>query len=262
MKKSVEEKELEKLRKKETQLQNKKAKQEESFLNHFLETKIPVTLQSKLESAFFCAFKLVFSKGTAVIEKTYNTDKMQQDFDIRSYTADVRQTRKSIKSFQKGSRTSLNEFLSGASGVTLGAFGIGLPDIPLFISFILKSVYQISLNYGYDYTTDKEKEFILNIINASLLKGDDFQTADMAIDYFIENNQFKTALTEDENIRNVSNILSKELLYTKFLQGIPIVGAVGGSYDYIYIKRLTNYAKLKYYKRFLNDRQKRKTKIK
>ena len=262
MKKSVEQKELDKLLKQETRLHDKKVKQEESFLNQFLETKVPVTLQSKLESAFFCAFKLVFNKGTAVIEKTYNKTKIQQDFDIKSYVADIKQNRKSIKSFQKGNQTSLNEFLSGASGVTLGALGIGLPDIPLFISFVLKSVYQISLNYGYDYTLDKEKAFILNIIKASLLKGESFQDADRKIEYFIEHGVFEESLTEDENLRNVSCILSKELLYTKFLQGIPVVGAVGGSYDYIYIKRLTKYAKLKYYKRFLQDRQKRKAKMK
>ena len=47
--------------------------------------------------------------------------------------------------------------------------------------------------------------------------------------------------------------LSGELLYMKFLQGIPIVGAVGGAYDPIYIDRITRYAAMKYNRRFLHD---------
>ena len=45
--------------------------------------------------------------------------------------------------------------------------------------------------------------------------------------------------------------MSKELLYMKFLQGIPVVGAVGGAYDVVYLKQITEYANLKYERRFL-----------
>ena len=51
--------------------------------------------------------------------------------------------------------------------------------------------------------------------------------------------------------------LSKELLYMKFLQGIPIIGAVGGIYDAVYMKRITQYANLKYKKRFLVKKKQR-----
>ena len=37
----------------------------------------------------------------------------------------------------------------------------------------------------------------------------------------------------------------------KILQGIPIVGAIGGAYDVVYLKKITEYANLKYKKRFL-----------
>lgn len=39
----------------------------------------------------------------------------------------------------------------------------------------------------------------------------------------------------------------------KFLQGIPIVGAVGGAYDVIYLKQIIEYANLKYERRFLES---------
>ena len=42
----------------------------------------------------------------------------------------------------------------------------------------------------------------------------------------------------------------------KFLQGIPLLGAVGGAYDVVYLKRITEYANLKYKKRFLLKKKK------
>ena len=36
----------------------------------------------------------------------------------------------------------------------------------------------------------------------------------------------------------------------KFLQGIPVVGAVGGIYDAVYMKQVMEYAELKYRRRF------------
>ena len=52
-------------------------------------------------------------------------------------------------------------------------------------------------------------------------------------------------------IEKTADSLSKELLYMKFLQGIPIVGALGGASDLIYLQRITEYANIKYKKRFL-----------
>ena len=40
----------------------------------------------------------------------------------------------------------------------------------------------------------------------------------------------------------------------KFLQGIPVVGAVGGAYDAVYLKRVAEYAELKYRRRFYQDK--------
>ena len=57
--------------------------------------------------------------------------------------------------------------------------------------------------------------------------------------------------TKEEMIHQTAGCLSKELLYMKFLQGIPVVGAVGGAYDVVYLKQITEYANLKYERRFL-----------
>ena len=59
---------------------------------------------------------------------------------------------------------------------------------------------------------------------------------------------------EKQQIEQTAAGLSKELLYMKFLQGIPVVGAVGGAYDVVYMKRIVEYATMKYKKRFLYER--------
>ena len=61
---------------------------------------------------------------------------------------------------------------------------------------------------------------------------------------------------DKEQIEQTAGALSKELLFMKFLQGIPVVGAVGGAYDAVYMKRITEYAELKYRLRYLAGRKK------
>ena len=69
---------------------------------------------------------------------------------------------------------------------------------------------------------------------------------------FLQEN--KTEKTIEQLISETSKYLSGELLYMKFLQGVPIVGAVGGAYDFVYMNQINTYAKIKYYKRFLTDK--------
>ena len=54
----------------------------------------------------------------------------------------------------------------------------------------------------------------------------------------------------DKIIEETAGLLSKELLYMKFLQGIPVVGVAGGAFDVKYMKEITAYAELKYRKRY------------
>lgn len=54
-----------------------------------------------------------------------------------------------------------------------------------------------------------------------------------------------------EQIKRTSQALSHELLYTKFLQGLPVMGIIGGTYDAVYMNRISEYVRIKYKKRFL-----------
>lgn len=51
-------------------------------------------------------------------------------------------------------------------------------------------------------------------------------------------------------MKQAAGVLSMNLLYMKFLQGIPLVGAVGGAYDAVLVRQVSEYAELKYRRRF------------
>lgn len=231
---------------------SKRTEKSDSGLNQLLEKKIPAGLQNTLDTAFGKAFRLVFEKGTGVIEKTYNKDRMKKEYQINEYAAKVHGNKKSLKVFSgkaKGAGTG-NLLMSGAAGVGLGVLGIGLPDIALFTGFMLKGLYEIALNYGFDYEDEEEKKFIMLLICGALSYGGELQSINEELNFYMDYGAFAKARTMEDSIKEAAGCLSKELLYMKFLQGIPVVGAIGGAYDVIYMKQIMEYAELKYRKRF------------
>lgn len=250
-------KEWEKLVKQETVYIQKRMEKTDSKLNRLLGKKVPSNLQGTLDKAFSKAFYVVFEKGTGVIEKTYNRDDLQKTYQINEYAAKVRGNRKSLKTFSKkaSGAGNLNLVISGVSGIGLGVLGIGLPDIVLFTGLMLKSIYEIALNFGFDYQDEKEKRFILLLIQGALAYGSDLVKIDTEINFYIKNGTYYNPVDVDGSIKEAASGLSKELLYMKFLQGIPIVGAAGGAYDAVYMKKVVKYAEMKYRRRFLEKQR-------
>ncbi len=244
-------------RKKEQKFLADREEKKDSILNRFLAEKVPEKLQGTLDTAFAKAFGVIFEKGTGVIEKTYRKEELQQNFRINEYADEVRQTRKSLKVFEKkaGTAGTVNTLISGAAGIGMGAFGAGIPDIALVVGFILRSIYEIALDYGYDYECEGERRFILLLIEGAVSYGTELRAIDDAINTYIENGEMPVDYEEKRQIERTAAGLSKELLYMKFLQGIPIVGVVGGAYDVVYMKKITEYANLKYKRRFLRKKK-------
>ena len=182
---------------------------------------------------------------------------------MRQYTADVKQNSKSLRSFSKKARDTgtKNLLLSGVSGIGMGVLGIGLPDIPVFTGMILKNIYETALQEGYSYESREEKYFILLLIRGAVSYGDTLCEIDGKVNEFIRNGMLPEEYQDKEQIKQTAGSLSKELLYMKFLQGIPVVGAVGGAYDAVYMKRITEYAELKYRHRYLAGRKKAENKL-
>lgn len=239
--------------KKEKKFLDSRREKKESRLNRLLEEKVPDQLQSKLDAAFEKAFSLIFQKGTGLIEKTYSREKIERTYEVNRYLAGLEENRRNMRAFSKSADAAggKNLIISGLEGIGLGILGIGLPDIPLFTALILKNMYELALSYGFSYETEEERCWILLLIRGALVYGDDAVKLSREADLFIREGIPPKNYSEKESIRQTAGCLSKELLYMKFLQGIPLAGAVGGAYDIIYLSRIQKYAGIKYKKRFL-----------
>lgn len=261
MKKSVLQKEWNSVLQREKKLLLERQKESKNFLEAKLDGLIPEKLQKTLNQAVLKGFEAVFEKGSGWIEKTYNKDNYKKDYQIKEYAMRVRKDKKSLKSFGKtaSQASTRNLFITGIEGAGLGVLGVGIPDIPIFLSVIFRSIYEISLSFGYTYDTDRERLFVLKILRAALEKTSDFCTTDEWINAFIETEEETEIITKEdlkEQMKEAAEVLSKELLYMKFVQGLPLIGAVGGVADVLYLNKITKYATLKYKKRFLHDQMK------
>lgn len=245
------------LLKKEEKYISSRMEKKDRKLNLLLEEKLPEKLQITLESAFKKSFEAIFSKGTGIIEKTYKKDELIRLNKINTYAAGLSENRKTLRKFNKDAGHNNNRTLifSGLSGLGMGFAGIGLPDIPVFTATVLKSIYETALNYGFDYDRPEEKYFILKITEGALSYGSQLSACNNALNSFIENPVLPSDYSSDLQIKNTAAAMSKELLYMKFLQGIPLVGTVGGVCSTVYLQRVQKYAQMKYYRRFLYQRK-------
>lgn len=257
MRLSAREKEWNRLMRQERSFLSKCAEHRDSRLNRLLADKVPDKLQGTLDAAFAKAFEAIFDKGTSIIEKTYRKEEIEYQHKVNIYSADLAENKKTLRKFSRETDNSnaKNLLLSGASGIGLGVLGIGLPDIPLFVAELLKSIYEVALHFGYDYESTPEKYFILKLIETALSGGQALADGDAALNCFIDDPILPAGYDQKQQIRDTAATMSTELLYLKFLQGIPIVGAVGGAYNAVYMQKVQKYAKLKYYRRFLTDRE-------
>lgn len=225
-------------------------------LEELLEEKVPDKLYDTLNTAFTKAFGLVFEKGTKIIEKSYNKEELKHEYKVKEFSLDLKQDKKRFQSFQNAAdlATGKNVVASAVKGVGLGLFGIGLPDIPVFITVILKGIYEIALRYGYEYESEEERYFILKIISTSLSYGDEMMLGNSQLNRFISRKKLPSNYRQSEEISMVSEVLASELLCMKFLQGVPLVGTIGGVADAVFVNKILGYAKLKYQRRFLRDK--------
>ena len=108
-----------------------------------------------------------------------------------------------------------------------------------------------------DYKNAEEKKFILLVIQGAVSHDTKLLKINDELNYYMEHGSFASAIDLEACIKETAACLSKELLYMKFLQGIPVVGAVGGAYDVVYMKQINKFAELKYRRRFFVGKKKR-----
>ena len=219
-----------------------------------LEKHIPEKLNQTLKDAFCKAFELVFEKGTGFIEKTYNKTGKQQEYKINDYTARLKGNRRAYRAFSQSAKAGkkVNMAVSTVEGIGMGALGLGIPDVPVFIAVVLKAIYEIALSYGFTYDTKEDKIFILKVMETSLLHGADLMAENLQIDQWIRG-QKEWDVTLEAQMQKTATVMAEEMLCLKFIQGLPLVGIVGGLSDVVYQKRITDYAEMKYHRRFLSE---------
>ncbi|MBR1742214.1 MAG: EcsC family protein [Lachnospiraceae bacterium] len=253
MKKALE-KEWTAVLKKEEKLHDRVMKQKNAEWKENLEGKIPDKARKGLEAAFGKAFEIVFTKGTSVIEKSYQKEEAFDEHKIRDYAIRARGAGKDFRALKNTVRKSeyVNTAATFAEGVGLGLFGIGLPDIVLFVGMLLRGIYQIAAKYGYDTEDEFEKSFILKLMETSLQKGKAWEKGDEEAEAFVKN--VVSELSEKElkqQIQETARIFAMDMLLLKFIQSLPAVGVVGGISNPFYYRKIMDYAELKYRKRYL-----------
>lgn len=208
---------------------------------------VPEKLRDTLISAFAAAFRMVFINGTGVIEKTFRGEDISLGFDAGDYVVELRGSKRAIQRMDGVSKRAnlINAAFAGAEGVGLGLLGMGLPDIPVLVGTLLRGIYQTALSYGFDYDSVGERVFILRLIRTALCPPESSAECMRRL-----NGGVLDASPERE-IELAAVTLADALLVEKFIQGIPIVGAVGGFVNTAVYSRVANLAGIKYKQRYL-----------
>lgn len=228
-----------------------------SLLERTVEGVVPDKLRRTLHRAFEKAFVLVFEKGTGVILRASRQGVRRQERQVREYALSLREDRKNLRAFSKAADRAGrgNVMLSGAAGVGMGFFGVALPDVPLFTAMLLKSVYETAESFGFPCEGEAERIYALRVMEAALSDGEDLRRRNQALDAYVQTGYWQRPVTLEMQTRATAGRLSAAVLYGKALQGIPVVGAIGGAGDAACLSRVQRYAALKYRKRFLMSRR-------
>lgn len=249
------ERELRKIEKKENQMRKKATSKDTPLWKENLRDKIPDKIMVSLEKMFCKAFSLVFKKGNILIEKTYDKAAIEKEFKVKDYALDLKGGKREIKNIKRdvAKGNTLNIAFSTAEGIVLGAFGIGLPDIVIWVTVLLRGIYETVLKYGFDYESPAEKMFILMILETSMSTGTIWSELNSKVDDFIEQETLLKPTEEDirTQIQSTSNAFAMDMLVAKFIQGLPIIGIVGGVMNPVYYHKVMAYVQLKYRKRYL-----------
>ena len=140
--KKVLQKELLLVEKQEKKLARSATKAKPAAWKTQMEQKIPGKVYVGLVSAFCKGFSVVFQQGRSVIEKSYHKESLKADHAIRDYAVQLKGSRKELKQMRKSASQSdlMNLAAATLEGIGLGALGISMPDIVLFIGVLLKGI--------------------------------------------------------------------------------------------------------------------------
>jgi hypothetical protein len=248
------------LQKAETKLLRYRPDSKPLFGGGTIRKKIPEKLITVLESAFEKGFLYIFDKGTTLIERSGNMEGIREKSAYHHTVIKRQISKQSIKNFDTSAtnKSWTNKGISTVEGAALGVFGIGLPDIPVFLGMIFKSIYETAASYGFDYKCPEERAYILAVIRVAatkdsqrILESEECDRIGRLIDAGLGAEVARTREDLSDDIKKTSKELASSMLVAKFIQGITLIGTIGGGFNYYWIHRITKVATIKYKKRFL-----------
>ena len=218
--------------------------------------KVPDKAMKSLEKAFEKGFFFLFDKGGAIIEKTGSIEKSRKNAEKYHKSLELMIHRDTLKAVDKAAASKINSSkgTTALEGAGLGIFGIGLPDIPVFLAMLLKTSYEIAASYGFDYREEEERPYTLALLKVAFSEGEEriaFSKECDKLGEMIDDDELVDTDVDEEDLKEVSKVLATDMLVGKFIQGMTFVGVVGGVINYKLVNKIAKVARMKYKKRFL-----------
>lgn len=218
-----------------------------------LESRVPEKVLAGLQAAFSKGFSLVFQRGSPLLERACRTEELRQqhqDLDRAVLRYGRRRDLRKLKGASQRAQLG-NLAVTTAEGIGLGALGIGMPDIVIFLGMLLKGVYETALHYGFPYDTPRERLLILKMMEAAVSRGPERKRCNADVDLLLASDRSPSPEELQRQLRQTGNAFAAEMLLVKFVQGLPLVGVLGGAANPLYYNRVMRYVQLKYQKRYL-----------
>ena len=162
--------------------------------------------------------------------------------------------------FYKDGEYYLSEINPRFGGAYLHAYGAGVDFVKLIKNNIdgIENENQIGqydegvlmLMYD-DVVITKEQILILRMIAAGLADGAEKRGADRLVEEWLGLAATTKVFSFEEEVKRAAEALSDAMLMAKFIQGLPVIGAAGGISNPIVYQKVSQYASLKYKKRYL-----------
>lgn len=143
---------------------------------------------------------------------------------------------------------------SGGEAAALGVLGIGLPDIPILLGTLLRSLYGVCAQYGHDWQSPQEQAFLLAVLAAAAAPSEEARPLlercrllGQAID---AGQDWSAILDVEQAAGEASRQLCRTVVAAKLVQGVPLAGVCGGWYNGKLLSRATKLASCQYQRRW------------
>ena len=254
---------LERLRRREEQLFRRDASRRRGGIMSWAEKRVPDKLLQTMDIAFYSAFQVLFQRGTRLLGRTIPARKLLGERYLKEYAIRKAPGARSMGAFHRSAAISGALITAAATteGCVLGLLGMGLPDIPILMSILLGAIYHTAVRYGFAYDTRGERSYILLVLCAALTVGPDRKSYSTRADELgrLLDQERVPWVDLEAQMREAAKALAGAMLVPKFLQGMTVIGVVGGASNFSTSRRVTETANLKYQRRFLEKNRRRLT---